>query len=208
MNNKIIFGIGGIVLGILFVWIFTPMMWYGSYGMMGWRKGSVSEQRVNRDFQTTTFIDNHFIEQMIPHHEGAIEMAKLALVKSQKVEVKQLAKLIIKAQESENQQMKSWYNNWFGKDVPQNVSVMGGMMSRGGMHMGSLEDITNLKNARDFDKVFIEQMIPHHQLAIMMAQMLRSGTSRPEMQVLAENIISSQSKEILQMQEWYTTWYR
>jgi uncharacterized protein (DUF305 family) len=51
-------------------------------------------------------------------------------------------------------------------------------------------------------------MIPHHQLAIMMANMLQSGTNRPEMQQLAKNIISSQSKEIQQMQAWYTQWYK
>ena len=57
-------------------------------------------------------------------------------------------------------------------------------------------------------KEFIEQMIPHHQMAIMMAQMLKSGTVRPEMQQLAENIITSQSKEIHDMQGWYRSWYK
>jgi uncharacterized protein (DUF305 family) len=65
-----------------------------------------------------------------------------------------------------------------------------------------------LENASDFDKAFIEEMIPHHQLAIMMANMLQSGTNRPEMQQLAKNIISSQSKEIQQMQSWYVQWYK
>ena len=68
--------------------------------------------------------------------------------------------------------------------------------------------MTALESASDFDKAFIEQMIPHHQLAIMMAQMLRSGTERPEMLELAENIIKSQSDEIEQMQDWYQAWYR
>jgi uncharacterized protein (DUF305 family) len=82
------------------------------------------------------------------------------------------------------------------------------MMSQGGMHMGSTQDIEALKNAPDFDKAFIEQMIPHHQMAIMMARMLESGTGRLEMQQLAKNIINSQDQEIQQMQEWYTTWYK
>jgi uncharacterized protein (DUF305 family) len=86
--------------------------------------------------------------------------------------------------------------------------MMGGMMSQGGMHMGSTQDIEALKNAPDFDKAFIEQMIPHHQMAIMMARRLESGTGRLEMQQLAKNIINSQDQEIQQMQEWYTTWYK
>ena len=81
-------------------------------------------------------------------------------------------------------------------------------MSQDGMHMGGREDIIALENASDFDKAFIEEMIPHHQLAIMMANMLKSGTSRPEMQQLAKNIISSQTKEIEQMRGWYTNWYK
>ena len=65
-----------------------------------------------------------------------------------------------------------------------------------------------LENASDFDRAFVEQMIPHHQLAIMMAQMLESGTNRPEMLQLAKNIIKSQSEEIKLMQSWYTIWYK
>jgi uncharacterized protein (DUF305 family) len=98
----------------------------------------------------------------------------------------------------------------FGSAVPKVSTGMmgGGMMSGFGMHMGGQEDMTALEDATDFDKVFIEQMIPHHQLAIMMANMLQSGTNQPEMQQLAKNIISSQSKEIQQMQVWYTQWYK
>ena len=76
------------------------------------------------------------------------------------------------------------------------------------MHMGGQEDMTTLQNANDFDRAFIEAMIPHHQLAVMMAQMLRSGTNRPEMLFLANNIIESQSKEIQEMQSWYRSWYQ
>jgi uncharacterized protein (DUF305 family) len=51
-------------------------------------------------------------------------------------------------------------------------------------------------------------MIPHHQLAIIMAQMLKAGTNRPEMLTLANNITESQSKEIEQMESWYKSWYK
>jgi uncharacterized protein (DUF305 family) len=184
------------------------MMRYGSYGMMNWRNNSSYNQRVVGNNQVASTIDKHFIEQMIPHHEGAIAMANLALEKAKRPEIKTLAQAIIGAQESENQQMKSWYKNWFGKDVPKGSAMMGGMMSQGGMHMGGSEDLTALRNAEDFDKAFIEQMIPHHQMAIMMANMLESGSNQPEMQQLAKNITSSQAKEIQQMQGWYATWYK
>ena len=83
----------------------------------------------------------------------------------------------------------------------------GGMMSGSGMHMGGEEDMKTLETATDFDKAFLEAMIPHHQLALMMVQMLESGTNRPEMIELSKNITVSQSKEIKDMQSWYQEWY-
>lgn len=209
-NNKILYGIGGVVIGLLLAGVFYPMMRYGGYGMMNWRNNSSYDQRVAGNNQVASTIDKHFIEQMIPHHEGAIAMANLALQKAKRPEIKTLATAIIAAQTTEIQSMNGWYQDWFGSAVPKVSTGMmgGGMMSQSGMHMGGQEDMTALENATDFDKAFIEEMIPHHQLAIMMANMLQSGTNRPEMQQLAKNIISSQSKEIQQMQSWYVQWYK
>src|SRR3989344_6887816 len=57
-------------------------------------------------------IDQHFIVQIIPHHEGAIEMAKVALERSGRPEILSLAQGIIEAQETENAQMRAWYREW------------------------------------------------------------------------------------------------
>ncbi|MBP9748106.1 MAG: DUF305 domain-containing protein [Candidatus Pacebacteria bacterium] len=204
-NNKIGFGIGWIAVGLILGMFIIPMM----------RSNSVVSNNIQNTSSKTVNVggvDQHFIEQMIPHHDGAIAMANMAFVKSNRTEVKTLAKEIIDAQEREIKDMQGWYKNWFGKDVnTQNTFSMmngGGMMSGGGMHMGGKEDVTALENAADFDKAFIEGMIPHHQLAIMMAQMLKSGTNRPEMLTLANNIIESQSEEITKMQGWYKSWYK
>jgi uncharacterized protein (DUF305 family) len=67
-------------------------------------------------------------------------------------------------------------------------------------------DLDHLKNATDFDQVFIEEMIPHHQMALMMASMLKNGTNRPEMKQLADSIITAQSSEIDQMRKWHQDW--
>ncbi len=206
MNNKIMFGIGGVIIGIILVLLLSNTGGYQS--MMYGNDFKSNNMMFGNRSANMSLIDQHFIEQMIPHHDGAIAMANLALEKSKRPEIKTLAKAIVSAQESENQQMKSWYRDWFGKDVSKGSAMTGGMMSQGGMHMGGTQDIEALKNAPDFDKAFIEAMIPHHQLAIMMANMLQSGTSRPEMQGLAKNIIKSQSKEIEQMQSWYKNWYK
>ncbi|OGI22150.1 MAG: hypothetical protein A2808_03960 [Candidatus Moranbacteria bacterium RIFCSPHIGHO2_01_FULL_55_24] len=149
--------------------------------------------------------DRHFIEQMIPHHEDAIVMADSALEKAQHQEIKNLANDIKRTQSVEIEQMQEWYKNWFGAEVPKDSSVMGSSRMRMGM-MGNESDVETLRNASNFDESFIEEMIPHHQMAVMMANMLLVGTNRPEMKKLAEDIISAQTKEINEMRQWMKDW--
>ena len=56
--------------------------------------------------------DLHFLDMMIPHHQGAVLMAKDALQKSEKSEIKTLAQTIISAQETEIKQMTDWKAKW------------------------------------------------------------------------------------------------
>lgn len=56
--------------------------------------------------------DAAFISEMIAHHEGAVEMAKLSAVNAKHDEIKQLSNDIIDAQEKEISQMKQWQNDW------------------------------------------------------------------------------------------------
>jgi uncharacterized protein (DUF305 family) len=58
--------------------------------------------------------DVAFLEEMIPHHLGAIEMAELALATSKRPELIQLAKEIIAAQQKEINMMRDWQRTWFG----------------------------------------------------------------------------------------------
>lgn len=57
------------------------------------------------------------------------------------------------------------------------------------------------------DEAFLENMIVHHQSAIDMAEVLLESTKRPELEQLAKDIISAQTKEIEMMQDWLKTWY-
>ena len=194
-NDQLKYGLGGLVIGGVLVWLLLGSTTnYGFGGMMN--SGSM---------------DAHFIEQMIPHHEDAITMAKLALTRAKHPEIKQLSESIIDSQSQEIDQMEAWYTEWFGQEVPAGAQVMGHhSMGSGGMHMGMMgneTDMTRLEEAADFDKAFIEEMIPHHQMAVMMATMLQRGTERPEMEQLADNIITAQTREIEQMRQWYDAWY-
>ena len=215
-NQSILFGIIGLLTGILMgIFVASNAFNNNSYGMMrimGMRYNS-NNITTTKMMNSTESIDAHFIEQMIPHHEDAITMAEIARVKATKQEIKDLAAAIITAQTTEINEMKQWYRDWYGKNVPQNEKVMGGhgMTGGGGTHMGMMGDETDMsrfENAQDFDKAFIEEMIPHHQMAVMMATMLKNGSQREEMKTLADNIITAQTDEIDQMRSWYSTWYK
>ena len=149
--------------------------------------------------------DQSFIEMMIPHHQDAIAMAEMALKKAKHPELKTLAQAIIKDQGREINEMKTWYQQWFGQAVPPIPSqgIMGMYQGHGMMAM----DLRALATATNFDREFILQMIPHHQMAVMMASNLKTNTDRPEMDKLANDIIRSQSAEIKQMKQWYKAWY-
>lgn len=211
MNNQpIFFGIGGVLLGAFIVWSVTTNAVnnqnVGMMGMMGFRDANVQMRNGGN-----SVMDAHFIEQMIPHHEDAITMAKLALLRAEHDEIKTLAQSIIDSQSREIDLMRVWYKTWYGKDVPTGPQVMGqhGMMGNSGMHMGRMNDgsdLERLNEAENFDKVFIEEMIPHHQMAVMMASMLKNGTNRPEMKQLADDIVSAQTGEINRMRGWYKNW--
>lgn len=201
MNNKVIYTVIGLILGIVGTFFVYPSIVKNNTSMMS--------EKVTHASGT---LDAHFIEQMIPHHEDAITMAKLAQTKAQRPEVKRLADNIIVSQGQEIAQMKSWYKSWLGRELPTGDQVMqhhGMMSSNSSMHMGMMgtdQDMDKLSKATDFDTVFVEEMIPHHQMAVMMASMLKDGTQRSEMKKLAEDIITAQTNEIEQMRAWLTEW--
>ena len=208
MSKEIIYGLGGIIIGLIVgVLLAQNAVNYNQTGMM-----RMMGMRYQNNSTVSLTMDAHFIEQMIPHHEDAITMAKLALEKAKHQEIKTLAQNIIDSQSAEINQMKVWYKDWFGKDLPSGKEVMGqhGMMgTTSSMHMGMLgneTDMERFENATDFDRAFIEGMIPHHQMAVMMATMLKNGTQRPEMKKLADDIIDAQTKEINEMRQWYKDW--
>jgi len=167
-------------------------------------------------------VDRQFIEMMISHHQDAIVMADLALSHGKRSEVKELATSIKREQTSEIQQMRTWYKQWYGTVVPAHsmtdMGMMGNHNNQGqgtgsgmgqGMGQGMMNmkmDINALKTAKDFDKEFVRQMIPHHQMAVMMAQMASKRVTHSQTRNLTKSIIKSQNADIARMQGWQQAW--
>ena len=147
-------------------------------------------------------MDEMFVEQMIPHHDDAIAMAELALERSERPEIRQLAADIRRSQTAENAQMRDWYRDWYGGEPD-----IGGGMGMGMGMMGDATDMRALESAPDFDKEFLAQMIPHHEMAVMMTSMVGNGGGRQELRELADSMRRAQSREIELMEGWYSEWY-
>lgn len=82
----------------------------------------------------------------------------------------------------------------------------GQMMEDSSMSMQGMTDALKGKTGDDFDKAFIELMIEHHQGAIDMANLAKQKAKHDEIKSLADDIITAQTNEIIQMREWQKTW--
>ena len=156
--------------------------------------------------------DLRFVDAMIPHHQGAVEMAQEVLAKAQRPEMKKLAQNIIAAQNREIKQMKQWRKAWYptadskpmawhapmNHMMPMSPEQMQAMMMKGDLGAADAQ----------FDLRFLNAMIPHHEGALVMAKDVLGKSKRPEIKKLAQDILSSQQKEIDQMKQWRKAWYK
>ncbi|MDF2208686.1 DUF305 domain-containing protein [Limnospira platensis] len=154
--------------------------------------------------------DLRFIDAMIPHHEGAIIMAQEVLGKSERPELQNLAVEIIQAQATEIAQMREWRQAWY-PDAPDTPMAwdnqMNHMIEMSPQQISAMRMDMDLGEADDeFDRRFLQAMIPHHEGALVMAKDLQEKSDRPEMQSLAEDILTSQEAEIDQMEAWLKEW--
>lgn len=144
--------------------------------------------------------DAMFVNSMIPHHEGAVQMAHLAQQRGEREEIKKLAGEIITSQETE-----------IGTMTPIKEELAGehgsGQMEGHGSMETSESDMSKLKTASPFDREFIDMMIPHHESAVKMAEEELAKGENKALRALAQDIIDAQKREIAEMREWRERWY-
>jgi uncharacterized protein (DUF305 family) len=169
------------------------------HGSMGMGSKGMAKQMV---MENGKYSDKAFIDAMVPHHQGAIAMAEVALKNAEHEEIIQLSRNIISSQQAEIEELKSIKQEEFGtSNVPMEMSME---QMRG---MGMMMDPQSLAKENPFDEAFIDAMIPHHQSAIQMAQVASEKSKIPEIKELAQNIVSAQKREIEQMRRWREQWY-
>lgn len=158
--------------------------------------------------------DVTFAQSMIPHHQQAVQMAKMAKMNASSPEVKQLAEKIEAAQGPEIDTMTGWLKEW-GKKVPSGSgSGMGGMDHDSDDDMGSMGsgDMPGMMSGADmkkmmgasgasFDRMFLTMMTEHHTGAIKMAKTEQANGKSADAVALAKKIEADQTAEITQMKQ-------
>lgn len=159
--------------------------------------------KMSRDMNAamTGDADIDFAAMMIPHHQGAIDMAKTQLKYGKDPDLRELSKAIVSAQESEIAFMKGWLDKHpkpsdltHAHHMPSSVAYMEGMEK--------MDKDMNAVMTGDPDRDFVLMMIPHHQGAIDMAKTQLKYGKDPELHKLSGNIIKAQEDEIAVMKNW------
>ncbi|MYW75394.1 MULTISPECIES: DUF305 domain-containing protein [Pseudonocardia] len=161
--------------------------------------------------------DIAFAQGMIPHHQQAVEMSKLAADRAGSDDVRRLATEIEQAQGPEIAQMQAFLTTWGapasggmpGMDQGGMSGMDHGGMGQGGMDHGGMagmmtpDQMRRLEHAdgADFDRMFLEMMIAHHEGAVQMAQTELAAGANAEAKALAQQIVDAQQAEVGRMRQ-------
>ena len=145
--------------------------------------------------------DVMFAQMMIPHHQQAIELAAMVPDRSTDPDVIALAAKIAGEQQPEINTMKALLLQW---DVDPNEmsheSGHAGMAMAGMVDDATMVKLDNLKGT-DFDTLWLQSMISHHEGAIAMAKTEIADGKSADMVTLAGSIVTAQQAEIDQMKQ-------
>lgn len=149
--------------------------------------------------------DTAFVQMMVVHHEGAIDMGDVVARGGGSPEVVELAESISAAQGPEIETMNAWLDDWDEK-APVTAAADHAGMDHGDMLMDDMDHATAMTELEgltgaELDERFLELMIDHHEGAVHMAEEEVTGGKHDAAKELARTIIDTQTAEIATMQE-------
>ncbi|MGC4191449.1 MAG: DUF305 domain-containing protein [Thermomicrobiales bacterium] len=149
--------------------------------------------------------DQLYIDMMIPHHESIIALAQAALPRLTDPRLIQMAENIVATQSTETEQMAAWREEWYGSAEPD-MSEHSMMAMLKAMPVGTMDEMMHEMDATtqvaafcsadNPDLAFIDQTIPHHQMAIDVSKIALEKAEHPEIKTTAKNVIAAQQAEI------------
>jgi uncharacterized protein (DUF305 family) len=146
--------------------------------------------------------DVAFATNMIPHHQQAVEMSAMVPDRSTNPAVIKLAADISAAQGPEIETMKAFLVQWNAgeSDHQGHGDMAGGMHMDGMVEQAAMTKLESLKGP-EFDTLWLQSMIGHHEGAIKMAQAELAGGANADAKTLAEQIVTGQQAEIVTMKQ-------
>ena len=165
------------------------------------RAFAAANARMHKDmaFVASGNADVDFVRGMIPHHQGAIDMADIVLKFGKDAEVQNLANGIIAAQRREMAQMSLWLATY--GSLPPGPDAAAVSRAYAQVNAAMHKDMS-IKLTGKADADFMRGMVPHHVGAVEMAKVVLAFGKDSQLKLLAEQIISSQSGEIALMKAW------
>ena len=137
-----------------------------------------------------------FLRDMIPHHQGAVEWAKLVLERGQRPELRELAAGTLKGATEDIEQME----RLLGPGKSANAH------SHGGDHFGPA-GIARIRAGAVDDKILLDWMIDHHQVGTDAGHDTVPNIDNPEIKTLVEGMNGRLDKGLEKMRAWRTEWF-
>lgn len=139
--------------------------------------------------------DASYVQMMQMHHQQGIDMAKIAVDKSSREDIKGFAHKMIDAQQKEIEELRLLQQSLKTGSAMQNAheGMMNGEMDK------MMSDLRQVRGAA-FDQKFIAMMIPHHQQAIAMSKP-PAKFKAPDVQAFAKKVITAQTAEVKELQQ-------
>ena len=144
--------------------------------------------------------DVTFVTNMIPHHQQAVELSALAPDRSTNPELIALAEQISAAQQPEIETMKVFLVQWNENPDTNSGHAGHGATMEGMVDEGTMTTLESL-NGPEFDRLWLDSMISHHQGAIDMAKTEIANGENVDAKRLAQTIIDTQQAELGQMKQ-------
>lgn len=150
--------------------------------------------------------DLMYIDMMIPHHESIIALAEVAQHELTDPRLVSMAEDIIATQDAEILELRQLREEWYGDAPAVSTEMMHGMPGMSGdmadmeQQMSAEWQVQTFCGAEDKDLAFIEQTIPHHQMAIDTSMAALEHAEHQEIRDVAQDVIDAQQVEIDQLE--------
>jgi uncharacterized protein (DUF305 family) len=130
-------------------------------------------------------------------------MARLAETQAEHRELKEFARQLMRSQQAEIEQLRGWRNAWYANQPGAENPALPGMHSTA----MPMEQLHTLKGA-EFDRMFLQMMIPHHQGAVELARDILNRAEHTELKELAARLQAEQAREVEQLKSWQSSWFQ